>query len=230
LEVGLEELAGEDGLVGLEGEAVIEGLVLIYVDPGAVGAGLVVVAVVYDPLVAALDALLLVLLVEPDLDVALDLREQLVVDFDLAVGRPPNQNVALPILHLIQLVLEVLTVAGAPEQLQLQSLVRLASLLCTLGKQVDHHVGLPHVNQHVVLEYGRDSVHAPEDSEADAQVLDKVLLRKTVEPDLEVAAHVQLGLLVVAGGDHEVVHHHLLLTLRVHVLLRLLLLLKHVGH
>lgn len=49
-----------------------------------------------------------------------------------------------------------------------------------------------------------------EDTVANSEVLDEVVIRIKVELDLEVATSVLLGRLRVLVRDHEVVHHSLL--------------------
>jgi hypothetical protein len=49
-----------------------------------------------------------------------------------------------------------------------------------------------------------------EDTVANSEVLDEVVIRIKVELDLEVATSVLLGRLLVLVRDHEVVHHSLL--------------------
>lgn len=49
-----------------------------------------------------------------------------------------------------------------------------------------------------------------EDTVANSEVLDEVVIRVKVELDLEVATSVLLGRLRVLVRDHEVVHHSLL--------------------
>lgn len=144
----LHQRGSENGLVRLELHAVVNLQVVVDVQPGPVRRRLLVEAVVQVPLEH-----LLLLLLEPD--VALDLRQQTVVDSQVAVGSAPNENVSLVGLHFVDVELVSFPEISAVEQLQLQSRIDDVAVLVTL--QVDLEVILADIDQHLVVQKDKAS-------------------------------------------------------------------------
>lgn len=193
-------------LVNFEGETVLEECVLTYIEPCAVRAGLALFAVVDDPLVVVL-----ILGVVDALDVALDLREQLVADVDVAVGRPPDRDLALPVLHLGLAELEFFRRTRDAEVFQPQRVVRLPELLRVLRLHLHKNVDVADVDQHVWLEDRLARVHLLEHAEAYLKVADEILFIEVIVPYLEMSAVMLFALGLIPKWNNKIVDHYFFL-------------------
>ena len=193
----------EDSLVGFEYQTFVDCHVLIDVDPGSVCAWLPVRVTVHQhPLQAA--TLLL------DADVALDLGEQLVVYFNVAIWCSTDDDASA--VHIIQAVLVNFSVVRSTKDLQLQVLWDKPRM--SLSAQIDNNVCLSDVDQHIVLEVDFPlslafliiGVHLLEGSKSNTQVLDVEThgFGRGIEPDLEVLASVRVSLRV-PHWDHKII-------------------------
>ena len=161
-------------------------------------------------------------------DRGLTLREELIVDFNVAIGRSANDDT---LACQILVVVVDLTSGGPAEDLQLKldggvigvdvdvgrdmdllrrhgaigtgSLpVELLQVLAVCHQaatnEIDNDVGLSHVDQHVVFEHNGVFL-ADEDTIAHAQVLDQVHVLINIILDLEVSTSVLLRRLLALG-------------------------------
>jgi len=192
----------EDGLVGFKRDAIVEFIVFVEVYPGSVGAGLPVIAIRYDPLVVLNAA-----------DVALGLRQELVIDANVTVRCSPHEDLLAFVLEI-----ENLSAGRAPEDLQFKACTPLSFLVASHAhthlarfvsvEKVHDDVCLSHVHYHVVLEHCR-SVKSRKNAMPDTEVLDEVLQAVRVEADLEMATPLLFCRLWVLGRNDEIVHDSL---------------------
>lgn len=159
---------------------------------------------------------------------AVDLREKLIVDLDIAGRAPANQNL-LVLFHVVScLELDTISLhlAGAHNILELQGRIRaLLEIATARWQQGDEYVCVADIYQHVVLkgtEAARPSrrhdilepirkaalaeLELLEYSETDLQVTDHVIARGHVILDVELASYVRVALHVDAVGNNEVIY------------------------
>lgn len=160
-------------------------------------------------------------------DMAVNLRQKLVIDLHIASRAAAYQNL-LVFLHVVtRLELDAVSLhlAGANDVLQLQGRVgALLEVTAASWQQRDEDVRVADVDKHVVLQSAeaagpcrRHDVLKPvrqatlaefkllEDSEADLKVADHVIACGDVVLDVELAAYVRVALHVNPIGNDEVI-------------------------
>ena len=158
-----DKLAAKDGLVGLEHHSILQGRVLVDVEPGAVRAYLAVVAIEQGPVQHVL-----IKLIWTQTDVALDLAEQLVRDFDIALRGPTYEDVALVLFELLEVEVVDLTVVWTAKHLESQGRERLALLISSQRVEVNYDVCFSYIYEHIILQDSFSKLHLLENAEANS--------------------------------------------------------------
>jgi len=145
------------------------------------------------------------------LNMALNLREQLVTDVDVAIRWPTNRYLFLTILHLTFAELEFFAWAWYSEILKPQSIVGLTKFLSILWLHLNKDVDIANVDEHVGFEHGLPWVHLLEDSKANLEVSDEILFIEGVIPYLKMTSIVLFALSLVSKRNYKVINHNLFL-------------------